>query len=168
MTREKDPEIAVATRTFGNSKHQEGVRVKPGMRFAVGKPQPGMKLITIGRYRELAAKRLLRPLGEQDAAAAPKVQESRVGLPPAKREQGGPSVTVTRPSDTRAAARKRATQEKDPPAPAKVTQPSPAASSNAQNGSQDGKAKASSSSAGAQASDSSPASSRTRRGQTRA
>lgn len=122
------PEIAVAIRTFGNSKMQEGLRVKAGTRFAVGKPQGGLQLLTPARYRQLLAARLVRPLGAEDAAAAPSA-----GDPSKKRpvdahaadaiEQNEaeaaanekPKEPMRRPS-ARAAARRR-TQEADPPAP---------------------------------------------------
>lgn len=123
------PEIAVATRTFGNSKMQEGLRVKAGTRFAVGKPQGGLQMITAARYRQLLAVRLVRPLGPEDAAAAPAADDPSRKRPidshaaeaiekneaEAKANVEKPKEPMRRPS-ARAAARRR-TQEPDPPAP---------------------------------------------------
>ena len=173
MARDKDPEIAVAIRTFGNNKQNEGIRVKPGMRFAVGKPQAGMRLITIGRYRELAAKGLLRGFGEEDTKATPAsaaLTASRAGLPVDQKEGVKPitHANMTRPSATREAVRKRASQEKEPAAPARLS-PTIKTPTVAPAGSPDGKKKPPvSSSAADPASKPSPTTSPTRRGQTRA
>jgi hypothetical protein len=171
MARDKDPEIAVAIRTFGNNKQNEGIRVKPGMRFAVGKPQPGMRLITLARYRELAAKKLLRPFGEEDTKATPAAAAltvSRAGLPVDQKEGVKPitSASFARPSATREAVRKRASQEKEPSAPARLS-PTTKTKPGVPDGSPDGKAPRASSSAAVPASKPSPTTSPTRRGQTR-
>ena len=62
-------EIAVVTKTYAG---QEGNRVKAGTRFAVGKEQGGLKVITKARYEALRAGRLVRPFGEEDTKEAPR------------------------------------------------------------------------------------------------
>jgi hypothetical protein len=167
----REPEIAVAVRTFGNSKMQEGIRVKAGTRFAVGNPQGNLRVITIARYRQLLATGLVRPLGLDDVQAAPSADDpsaSRAGRPvheaagqqiAANREADKPkgitAETLKRPS-TREAARRR-TLNPEPPAPKRLDPP-PAAP----NGSQNGQTQSASSSAADPASNTSGTTSRRR------
>ena len=129
MARTEIPEIAVAVRTFGNSKMQEGIRVKAGTRFAVGKPQGDLKLLTVARFGALKAQGLMRGLNDEDTAALPKRPiEERTAEQIAKNRAVPKPITaesIRRPS-VRAAARRR-TQEQDPPAPRRLNPTKPEA-----------------------------------------
>jgi hypothetical protein len=134
----RDPEIAVAIRTFGNNKSHEGVRVKAGTRFAVGKPAGDLKLITAARYRALASQRLVAAWDPKNERAI-QVDTSRAGRPlyqeaveqittnrraerlekKAEAQKKAAARPTTPGSATRAAARRR-TQDPNPAAPQKL------------------------------------------------
>jgi len=66
MASPKPVEICVVTRTYQG---EEGNRVYAGTRFAVGKPQGDLKVITAARYQNLRNNKLARPLGEEDTGS---------------------------------------------------------------------------------------------------
>lgn len=168
------PEIAVATRTFGNSKMQEGIRVKAGTRFAVEKPSGDLKVITSARYKQLFFAGLVRPLGDQDAAAAPaaRPQEARVGEEIASREEAEKAAKANaaaakgpRPSQRAAAVREAAVKrslDPEPPAPKRLENPAKPSDTSVPNGSPNGTTPPASSSPAVPASNSSPITSRPR------
>jgi hypothetical protein len=131
-----DATIAVAIKTFGNNKSFEGLRVKAGQRFAIGKEQGGLPVMSPQRFQQLKSAGLVRGLDDADLKAAPGAasfrahvryaEQGQAGAMPA--EQGSVRLTPStrapakegealpaRPT-TRAGSRKR-TQQKDPPAP---------------------------------------------------
>ena len=123
-----EPEIAVAIRTFGNSKMHEGVRVKAGTKFAVGKPQGGLPLLTYARFRQLVQGKLVRPLTPEDAAAAPAAKDPTKPRSRAVHEEVGAQIEANReaeqaeakpkrPTQSARAASRRRTQDPEPPAP---------------------------------------------------
>lgn len=136
-------EIGVVTRTYSG---QEGERVHAGTKFAIGSDRPGFKTISKARYDQLAAVKLIRPLGEEDTAAAPARAGYAAG--PTEAEKVG-SVTTAR--SIRQSTRRRAKQPENPAAPKPL---------NAQAGSQTGAEKPSQSSPEGQASSSSTSGSR--------
>lgn len=168
-----NPDIAVAARTFGNSKSLEGLRVKAGTRFAIGKPIDGLQVITVARYNALRQVGLVRPLNETDTQAAPAARASRARYTEtaeqieandkaeaaAEKPKTITSETMRRPS-ARAAARRR-TQEPDPPAPRRLSPPK-SPSVDAPAGSQNGNPAPASSSAAGPASSTSSTSSKPR------
>lgn len=154
MAREKQVEIAVVTRTYQGL---EGHRNFAGTRFAVGRAQGDLKVITLARYNQLQASGLVRPLGEEDAKALPR---ARYAGGPTETDGEGTSVTLARNVRQRVRSKFKAEergQETNPPPPKAI----------APIGSQTGEGKPSSSSPGAQASDKSTSSSRGRRGASR-
>jgi hypothetical protein len=164
------PDIAVATRTFGNSKMQEGLRVKAGTRFAVEKPSGDLKIITTARYKQLYFAGLVRPFGDGDMAAAPAVRpvEERVGEEIEARQQAEKAAKAApgpRPSQRAAAAREAAVrrcQDPEPPAPKRLDNPAKPSAPSVPTGSQTGAPASASSLPEAPASNSSSPSSRPR------
>ena len=126
-------EIAVVTRTYAGT---EGTRVKAGTRFAVGKEQGGLPVISMARYNQLKGNNLVRPFSDQDTKAAAKYER------PLERRQviQQPQGNAASPSaqKVRQAARARIKQTENPSPPKQVKGP--------QRGSQTGGEKSASSS----------------------
>lgn len=144
MADNKVPDIAVVRRTYNGL---EGHRVKAGTRFAVGREQGGLKVITKARFQTLAQSGILRAFGDEDTKGPATVRPS----PPLARTvttmegPGGPSARKIRD-----AVRKRTRQASEPGAPKQVKGPVNAQASTSP-GSQTGEGSASSVSLGDQA-----------------
>jgi hypothetical protein len=103
-------EIAVVTKTYQGL---EGSRVKAGTRFAVGKAQGGLPLITNARYEALKAGKLVRPLDDADLKAGPRrpLERRRVVL------EEGPGASRKPAREIRNKVRARLAGEKQSDAP---------------------------------------------------
>lgn len=135
MPRPEAPTIAVAIRTFGNSRSHEGLRVKAGTRFAIGKALDGLPLLTDARFKALRDAGLVRGINDADLVAAPGARALAQNV---RYAEQGPGVaqnleaeanekkasevapTAARPTNSREKSRRR-TQETEPPAPAPLT-----------------------------------------------
>lgn len=110
-------EIAVVTKTYSG---QEGERVHAGTKFAVGVDRHGLKTISRGRYDQLFQNKLVRPLGEEDTAAAPERARYGEGF---TEEKAGEGTGVKTGRQVRQSARNRAKQPDAPPAPQPLARP---------------------------------------------
>jgi hypothetical protein len=135
---DKTPDIAVVRRTYNGV---EGHRVKAGTRFAVGKEQGGLPVITKPRYQALVGLGLIRPFGEEDTAALVRPVRPLPRTVTTMEGTGGPTARSIRD-----AARRRVKQTDTPGAPKQLAGPK------SKDGSRTGTAPASSSSPEAPAS----------------
>lgn len=123
--------LAEVTRTYGGL---EGARVKAGTRFGVGKDYPGLRTITLGRYKQLQGQRLVKEVDGAGQAAPgatanlePQGKPDRTprrgaeAPPPNKKE---PDSQPPARSRVRARSRKR-TQEEAPPEPRPLVRQQP-------------------------------------------
>jgi hypothetical protein len=108
-------DIAVVTKTYAG---QEGLRVKAGTRFAVGRESGGLPVITKARYEALRIGKLVRAFGEQDTKAKEVARVARPLARPVILEAGGPTARKVR-AETRA----RLKQTDTPAAPKQVAGP---------------------------------------------
>jgi hypothetical protein len=149
----KTVEIAVVTRTYQGL---EGNRVFAGTRFAVGKPQGDLAVITLPRYNQLKENKLVRPFGEEDGGAVPARARYSPGPTSTRLVEGeGTGVKIAR--NVRERTRSRLRQEENPGAPKPLNPPAVRA------GSQTGEEKRASSLLGDQAQKPSTSGSRGRR-----
>jgi hypothetical protein len=108
----KTVEVAVVTRTYQGL---EGNRVFAGTRFAVGKTQGDLRVITLARYNQLKDNKLVRPFGEEDAGAAPARARYAAGPTSSLTVEEGTGVKTARA--VRQSARVRMRQEENPGPP---------------------------------------------------
>lgn len=142
-TKPETPTIAVAVKSFGNSKSFEGLRVKAGQRFAIDKPQGGLPVMSMARFNSLKNTGLVRALGDLDKMAAPEklafrshVQYAHQGEAMAKAAAEGEGKSLTKRKATGAPAKagqkpaarasirtasKKRTQVENPAAPSLIT-----------------------------------------------
>lgn len=112
------PDVCVVRKTYQG---KEGLRVKEGTRFAVGKEKDGLPVLDNARYQALLQQKLVRPLGPQDAKAAPGARPLEPKeIPPTTLTGAGGKL----PRARRQAARARLKQDESPPAPKKMGGPS--------------------------------------------
>lgn len=139
------PRIAVVRRTYGNRPGEgEGIRIKAGTKLAVGDKSGDLQVITVARYKQLRDGKLVTPFDNAtDGAAVVKDDSTRAGRPmheeqgaairgnkgqfAKKKAEAGAKPQPVRPTNLRAASRRRTQVVQDPPAPEAISsaQPSP-------------------------------------------